>query len=470
MATTPPTPLTGPAVANGTVVATAFGSPLLAFDANGVSGCSGTPTVCAPLWRSGPDDGVTDLTVAGGRVYQGSRSSAAGLLVYDLAGRQGCSGTPIVCAPLWTGVTSDPSEPVGPPSVANGVAYLVSGDDLWAFDASGTTGCGGTPTVCAPLWSAAIPGGARRGPAVVANGRVFVGSDGLPQTFGFDAAGVTRCSGTPKICLPTWKATHTVGAPSVANGKVFLRNQGALTVYDATAEDGCSGRTSNRSCRPLWTYSPHAFQCHLPGPCDSFSAYSVAGDVVYEGFSGVATGDVTAYDATGTIDCSGTPKVCGPLQSWPAGVAAAPVVANGSVYASWAAGPGFATSGFQALRTLGAATITVTPHTGLADGQSVTVAGTGFPPGFQVLLTECSSSILQQGINGIITQCTDGHGNFPPGTQNVSPDASGAFRTSYVVTSGGGACATVAGTCALIGATVPPPKAAFAGVALTFTS
>jgi hypothetical protein len=64
-----------PAVANGVVYADAATtdglSEIAAFDAAGVSGCSGpAPKTCAPLWIS-PDDGTegATATVANGFVY-----------------------------------------------------------------------------------------------------------------------------------------------------------------------------------------------------------------------------------------------------------------------------------------------------------------------------------------------------------------------------------------------------------------
>jgi hypothetical protein len=184
---------------------------------------------------------------------------------------------------------------------------------------------------------------------VVGNGKVFVASAGLGQTVAFDAAGSARCGGTPKTCLPVWIAKKAGNAPSIANGKVFLtNNKGALAVFDATGQTACTGG-SLRKCTSLWSYTPHAFQCNLPGACDSFSAYSIANNVVYQGFSNPGAGDVTAYDATGTIGCSGTPKVCSPLRSWPAGFAATPIISDGSLYTSWANTPGFSQAGFQVL-------------------------------------------------------------------------------------------------------------------------
>jgi outer membrane protein assembly factor BamB len=105
------------------------------------------------------------------------------LYANDAAGA-GCSGAPPTCPPLWSATLNDPASPV---AVANGVVYLqtehvadgglVNGTVL-AFDAAGVTRCAGTPRSCTSLWSA--PTGAdavfSRAAPVVANGIVYAGS------------------------------------------------------------------------------------------------------------------------------------------------------------------------------------------------------------------------------------------------------------------------------------------------------
>ena len=63
--------------------------------------------------------------------------------------------------------------------MVNGVVYIGSDDvKLYAFDATGSSGCSGTPKTCAPLWTATTGGRIISSPAV-ANGSVYVGSDDL---------------------------------------------------------------------------------------------------------------------------------------------------------------------------------------------------------------------------------------------------------------------------------------------------
>ena len=116
--------------------------------------------------------GYSSPAVANGVAYVGSSDSK--LYAFDAAGVTGCSGTPKTCAPLWTATTGGDVD--SSPAVVNGVVYVGSFDEkLYAFDAAGVTGCSGTPKTCAPLWTATTGGVVVSSPAV-ANGVVYVGS------------------------------------------------------------------------------------------------------------------------------------------------------------------------------------------------------------------------------------------------------------------------------------------------------
>src|SRR5262249_20694554 len=143
---------------------------------------------------------------------------------FDAAGISRCSGNPDTCKPLWTGVIDVASAlgglPASSPAVADGAVIVGSTNgSVRAFDAAGTTNCSGSPKVCTPLWTATT-GGAIHGSPNVLNHVVYIGSeDGKLYTF--DATGTTNCSGSPKVCTPLWTAT-TGGmidaAPAVADG------------------------------------------------------------------------------------------------------------------------------------------------------------------------------------------------------------------------------------------------------------
>ena len=332
---------TAPAVANGVVYIASDPGPatgpnvpqgsLYAFDANGLTGCSGTPKVCQPLWSAPLNTG--DITtwspiVANGMVYltgeQGpslTQASTGAVEAFDASGVTNCSGTPKVCQPLWTSA-SDVGYSM--PAVANGVLYTTGIEDtLYAFSANGTSDCSGTPTTCSPLWTATLGTTALSDVSPVVSGGVVYDDSGEGNLEAFDAGGVTNCSGTPMTCTPLWTATGA-GLDAVANGILYDGD----AAYDANGVTNCSG--TPKTCAPLWTYSLTGAQ-----------SASVADGVVFIS-SGLCASACSsdpgfgfeAFDASGVTNCSGTPKVCNPLWT---GLTTSPqtgstAIANGKVY------------------------------------------------------------------------------------------------------------------------------------------
>ena len=336
-----------PAVANGVVyvastesTASAIPPTLYAFDASGTINCSGTPKVCQPLWTAPLSTGdihVESPTVTDGVVYVSGYQSPGGIppqgptgtvQAFDAAGVTNCSGSPKVCQPLWTTAAN-----IGysAPAVVKGVLYAIGEDTLDAYSANGTTNCSGTPTVCQPLWTATLdtsPNYVSTVSPSVSGGVVYAQSaNGNLEAF--DANGVTHCSGTPTTCTPLWTASG-YGPLAVANGIIYAYTSSAneLSAFDANGVTNCSGAPT--VCRPLWSYS-------LAGPV----GVSVANGLVFYASSFCATAcssdpgfDFEAFDASGTTNCSGTPKVCQPLWT---GLAASspegsPAIANGKLY------------------------------------------------------------------------------------------------------------------------------------------
>ena len=249
---------------------------------------------------------------------------------FDPAGSAGCSGTPVVCAPMWTTTGAPVSVGNdGSPAVANGVLYLASGSTLYAFDAAGLSGCSGTPKTCAPLWTAALssPGATT---VAVSGGIVYVGTtdSGL---YAFGAAGTANCSTrtTAKTCAPLWTAPVDADALAVANGVVYAATNDTLYALDAAAPGNCPGTGTTRTCTlaPLWTSADSAYV--LTG------SLTVANGVVYTASSG---GGIDAYDAAGSLNCSvsGTVKTCTPLWGDVTGYTSdgSPVIVNGVLFVS----------------------------------------------------------------------------------------------------------------------------------------
>jgi hypothetical protein len=240
-------------------------SPALeAFDANGTTNCSGTPKVCQPLWTA-PLHSFGVPSIADGRVYVAQWQSTPGAVAdaYDEAGSTNCSGTPVICQPLFT--VGLPAGASGSVDVSGGIGYVETlgstvpyVEQLLAFDATGVAGCSGSPAVCQPLWTATLPGPAWFATPAVAGGRVYV-TDGIgdqPAVLDvFDAAGVAGCSGTPVVCQPLMTTTplgsgNQLGSPTVSNGLVFAHG----AAFDANGVQGCTG-SAPAVCSPLWSTS-----------------------------------------------------------------------------------------------------------------------------------------------------------------------------------------------------------------------
>ena len=283
-------------------------------------------------------------------------------------GEHQLSGTPKICAPLWTAHAGGESSP----TVANGVVYIGSGNNLYAFDACGqrqlfrqpeglrapvdrqnwkhrhlvASGvrrrclCGvlGPQALCfrrrrkhqllgiaqglRPPWTASTGNVVFSSPAV-SNGVVYVGSwdDNL---YAFDAAGHLNCSGTPKICAPLWRdptGGPVSASPVIANNVIYVgSDDDKLYAFDAGGKTNCSGTPT--TCNPLWTAT-------TSGGIDSSPA--VANGVI---FVGSLDHNLYAFDAAGSAGCSGTPTTCTPL--WTATTGArllgSVAVANNVVY------------------------------------------------------------------------------------------------------------------------------------------
>ena len=178
-------------------------------------------------------------------------------------------------------------------------------------------------------------------PPAVANGMVYVAAQTLGGPFlqAFSAAGTTNCSGTPKVCFPIWTRSIRAGSlsvtttPAITNGVAYItaanlqdNQESLLTAFDA------AGGTQ------LWTAEEGTAWNNLmasPSP-------AVVNGVIYVTYAAVnldclcIRAEIRAYDATGTTNCSGTPKICSArwsdLVDPGTETVSSPVVANGAIY------------------------------------------------------------------------------------------------------------------------------------------
>jgi hypothetical protein len=364
--------MSAPLIANG-VLYTDVAGYLVAFDAAGTSACSAAPTSCTPLWKA-PTAYYDGMAVSDGKIFV---TDAEGVQAFDATGTTNCSGDPKVCTPLWatTGYfTPGPGSPLVSdgmlyvPGYGDGLALDLGGAYVAAFDAAGTTNCSGTPTVCTPMWTTTGPPSSvgNVGSPALANGVLYIANGTL---FAFDASGVTGCSGTAKVCAPLWTSTSitapTYSAPAVSNGTVYVGSwYTGLYALDAAGSTNCSTTASVKTCTPLWT---------APTSGGIGGTPAIAYGTVY---TVSESGTLSAFDAAGSTNCSGTgtAKTCTPL--WAAGpggtgyvTSSSPAVANGVVYFSSTNGGTYAYDAAGSLNCVaGGAARTCTPLWGAVTG------------------------------------------------------------------------------------------------------
>jgi outer membrane protein assembly factor BamB len=309
-----------PAVVNGVVYVGSADDKLYAFDAAGPDAdCSGTPRVCTPLWTA-TTAGIVDSSpaVSAGVVYVGSEDSS--LYAFDAAGVTRCSGVAPskTCLPIWTGVTGFG---IGSsPSVSGGVVYVGSEDHkLYAFN----VGCGSGGAICSPAWTATTNGAVFSAPAVT-GGAVYVGTNN-GTLYAYDAAGVTGCSGVApaRTCTALWTGATTgfiYDSPAVANGVVYV---GATDDKLYAFAVGCA--SGGNPCSPLWTGTT--------GNQIVYSSPAVANGVVYIGsrdnkLYAFAADGVTGCSA-GSCSPLWTDTLTGGTYWWDG----SPAISNGVLYA-----------------------------------------------------------------------------------------------------------------------------------------
>ncbi len=172
------------------------------------------------------------MDVSNGTGYLDVRpdTGPAQIVAFDAAGVTNCTGTPAVCQPLWTGSLGGEAEFV-PPAAANGMVYAPNIHGATVFDATGTNGCSGSPKICQPLFNASITAGFTEpdDASMLANGLLLTGNDV------FDATGTTNCSGVApsRTCTPLWTSPSSSAAPAlvIANGTLYAVGTSSIDAY-----------------------------------------------------------------------------------------------------------------------------------------------------------------------------------------------------------------------------------------------
>ena len=209
-----------PAVADGIVYVGGADNHLYAFKTN----CANNGASCAPVWGADVHAFMyTSPAVSGGTVYV--TTSEGKLFAFPTNCRNG-DGT---CSPLWR--ARMPTEIHSSVAVTDTTIFAASGHRVYAF----AVGCATDGRRCDPLWRSVktgVGGGFASSPAV-ANGIVFIGSQENYQSSGFLLAYPANCGTGGATCAPAWTSPLLPGmvnaSPAVANGKVFVPSNGGQT-------------------------------------------------------------------------------------------------------------------------------------------------------------------------------------------------------------------------------------------------
>ena len=304
-----------PVIANGMLYGS--GSSFLRAWSLGEPGpCTGVPLTCAPRWSSHVDWGATSAPVVAGDTVFIAAAGAVNwrLYAFDAYGRGDCTSQPVFgCLPKWSASWGirDGAAFIPLLTSAEGKIFVQTFDiptltgDVTAFDASGVTGCGGTPKVCAPLFRMSVGRVNATLHASVDAGLLYVSTlDGISA---FDANGNEGC--VANVCEPLFRvAASRPGEVAVAGGRAFLTAADRLLAFDATGKLGCAGVP--RVCQPLWQA---VLTSRTAGESPIVTADRVFANSIISGGGLQPQGAIEAFDRAGVIGCSGTPRVCSRL-------------------------------------------------------------------------------------------------------------------------------------------------------------
>ena len=231
---------------------------------------------CVPVWRSTePNEPLSAPVIFDERVFAGSSEGRVFAFPVECAAR---------CEPEWVGQAGDGQ--VSQAAVNDDFVYVTT-DRLYAFPSR----CGTGDRICAPVWSAPIPGPPPTGPPAIGGGLVVVTSSAAGgSVYAFPAV----CS-IP--CPPVWAAT-TSGAPgpaAVHGDAAYVAAGGRLLAFPVSCR---------ATCDPEWSGSFETTSTVGPG---AVAPPFPQGDLVYVGAD---DGTLWVFPAT----CPG--PSCAPVRSF----------------------------------------------------------------------------------------------------------------------------------------------------------
>jgi hypothetical protein len=97
-----------PAIANGILYTVGGDGTLNAYDDTGVQDCSGASRTCTPMWTATANEPLaqTQPAVANSIIYVGTNNRIGTtpvneIVAFDATGMTSCTGAPSVCHPIW---------------------------------------------------------------------------------------------------------------------------------------------------------------------------------------------------------------------------------------------------------------------------------------------------------------------------------------------------------------------------------
>jgi hypothetical protein len=206
-----------PAVSQGVVYAVTATGLLEAFPARcGVGGAT-----CSPAWTGNLGSGAeASPAVADGVVYEATADGNA------FAFKTNCATGGASCSPLWTRLLGGHTH--ASPAVTDTTVYFPVGRRIYAF----AVACVKTGGQCHPLWrSGRAPiGGTYASSPAVANGVLYIATQGKYQSNGRLLAFNANCATDGSTCYAIWRSPYLGGmtnsSPAVAHGMVYLASNG----------------------------------------------------------------------------------------------------------------------------------------------------------------------------------------------------------------------------------------------------
>ena len=164
-----------------------------------------------------------------------------------------CATNGGTCSPLWT--ADLPGSTNSSPAVGNGEVYMPTVDGhMYVFKVGCATG-GGT---CQPLWTANMHGWSINGSPAVTKDLVYV--PGGRRLYAFPV----NCRTDGGLCTPTWRSHKTgvlsgsgvrgtfAASPAVANGVVYIPTQGPNQTNGRLLAFGTTCASADHICGPIW--------------------------------------------------------------------------------------------------------------------------------------------------------------------------------------------------------------------------